>query len=70
MLDKSNYNCFSILDSANTQWQLKLKEGLYISWKTQTSTSRSNMLGKHYVFNIIITIIIIIIIYYYYYYLS
>ena len=26
-------NCFSILDSAPTQYQLKIKEGLYIGWE-------------------------------------
>ena len=31
---KSGSNSFKILDSAGTKWQLKLKEGLHIHWKT------------------------------------
>jgi len=31
--DKSNKDCFSILDTANTKFQLKLKEGMYIGWE-------------------------------------
>ena len=31
--DNSNSDCFSILDTAPTTWQLKLKEGLYIGWE-------------------------------------
>ena len=30
--NKSNNKCFSILDSARTKFQLKLKEGMYIGW--------------------------------------
>ena len=31
--DKVTPDCFSILDTASTKFQLKLKEGLYIGWK-------------------------------------
>ena len=31
--DNSNERCFSILDTASTHFQLKLKEGLYINWE-------------------------------------
>ena len=30
--DSSNKNCFSILDSATSTYQLKIKEGLHIQW--------------------------------------
>ena len=45
-LDKSNYDCFSILDSANTQWQLKLKEGLHISWENPDLNKQVKYVGK------------------------
>ena len=31
-----NSHCFTILDTASTKWQLKLKEGLYIGWENPT----------------------------------
>ena len=31
----SNEDCFSILDHGETEWQLKIKEGLHITWKKQ-----------------------------------
>ena len=31
--NKSNKDCFSILDTASTKFQLKLKEGMYIGWE-------------------------------------
>jgi len=31
-VDNSTENCFSILDTASTKYQLKIKEGLYIEW--------------------------------------
>ena len=31
-----NKDCFVVLDQASTSWQLKLKEGLYISWLNPT----------------------------------
>ena len=33
-LEKSNKECFLILDQTNTDWQLQIKEGLYIGWET------------------------------------
>ena len=30
---KSDSDCFSILDTASTKFQLKLKEGMYIGWE-------------------------------------
>ena len=31
-LDKCSKDCFSVLDTANTKHQLRLKESLYITW--------------------------------------
>ena len=31
--NKSNRDCFSVLDTASTKFQLKLKEGMYIGWE-------------------------------------
>ena len=31
-LDKCSKDCFSVLDSANTKYQLRIKESLYITW--------------------------------------
>jgi len=31
--DNSTENCFSILDTASSVYQLKIKEGLYIDWE-------------------------------------
>ena len=31
-LDKSSKDCFSVLDIANTKYQLRIEESLYITW--------------------------------------
>ena len=31
--NKCDNNCFSVLDTASTNYQLKLKEGMYIGWE-------------------------------------
>ena len=45
-LQNSNYDCFSILDSAHTQWQLKLKDGLYIGWENPDLNKQVKYIGK------------------------
>ena len=36
-------NCFSILDSATTKYQIKLKEGMYIDWKQPNLNKKTHL---------------------------
>ena len=45
-LESANYDSFSILDSAPTKWQLKLKEGLHISWENPNLNRQVKYVGK------------------------
>ena len=38
-------NCFSILDSATTKYQTKLKEGMYIDWEKPNLNKQKNHLS-------------------------
>ena len=38
-------NCFSILDSATTKYQTKLKEGMYINWEKPNLNKQKNHLS-------------------------
>ena len=38
-------NCFSILDSATTKYQTKLKEGMYIDWEKPNLKKQKNHLS-------------------------
>ena len=42
----NNYDSFSILDYASTEWQLKLKEGLHISWENPDLNKQVKHVGK------------------------
>ena len=45
-LESANYDSFSILDSAPTKWQLKLKEGLHISWENPNLNRQVKYVGQ------------------------
>ena len=43
-----NLNCFSILDSATTKYQTKLKQGMYIDWEKTNLNKQKPICLLHY----------------------
>ena len=53
VLNSFTFDCFSILDTAQTEYQLKINKGMYIDWEQANLNKKLITWPLHFLFNIL-----------------